>query len=244
MKINEKIKNIPKAIKKFDLKKHLVDTTAINAFAVPTCAAMETSTKICDLISKIPYVDVSAVTADVSLKTRAYAVGLGYLGLAFLLSKGRNSSRKLFKIKETSKESLQWSHDTAYLIGFNAIINPALYYISGSRDLKEMIGGTLALTVFSAFAGGPIGYTIDVFSDLTGLESCERKLYPNFIKKKSQKFKKGLAALLVTGSIAATIGVYDLKMDKSAQPLENISPPSISKPSEPPHKDITSFINR
>lgn len=194
--------------KKF-LKFHLVDATAINVLAVPVCAAMEISTKLCGLISKIPYVDVSSIPAEVSLKTRAYAIGLGYLGLGFVLSKGRDISRKLFKVKENSKESLQWVHDAAYLMGFNAIVNPLLYYVSGSRDLKEVIGGTLALSIFSAFAGGPIGYTIDVFRDLTGLKSCKRESYPDLIKKQSPKIKKGLIALLTAGSIAATAAIYN-----------------------------------
>jgi len=219
-----KITSIYKKLKDFYGKKHWVDCTAINTFAVPICAAMETSAKICDFMNKyIPYVDVNPVSDNISLITRAYAVGLGYLGLASLLSKGRNASRKLFKIKKDSGEFLQWLHDTPYLIGFNAIVNPVLYYLSGSRDLKEVIGGTLALSFFSAFAGYPIGYTIDVFKDLTGLESCERRLYPNFIKNQSPKIKKGLAALLVTVAIAATVGVYALTPNKNHQTLENIS---------------------
>lgn len=246
MKINKRIDSVYNTLKKINWKKHLADTTAINAFAVPISAAMETSAKICELMSKIPGIDVSPVPADVSLVTRAYGVGLGYLGLASLLSEGRAASRKLFKIKETSKESLQWAHDTAYLVGFNALINPALYYLSGSRDLKEIIGGTLALSIFSVFAGGPIGYTIDIFRDLTGLEPCERGLYPNFIKNQSQKFKKGLAALLVTGAVAATIGVYALIPNKKEHVLlGNENKTQVSRPYEnKPSKDITSFINR
>lgn len=176
------------------LKYHLSDTTAINNFAVPVCAAMETI--------------IGGVSDNVSLKARLGAVGLGYLGLAFALSKGRDLSRKLFKINEKSKEKIQLMHDSLYLIGFNAIVNPALYYLSGSRNLKEIIMGTLSLSVFSAFAGGPIGYSIDIFRDLTGLEFCERKSYPDLIKRQNSKTKKGLVALLTAGSIAATAGVY------------------------------------
>jgi hypothetical protein len=85
---------------------------------------------------------------------------------------------------------------------------------------------------------------MDIFSDLTGLDPCERKLYPNFIKNQSQKIKKGLAVLLVLGSVAITIGIYDSIFNKAPKTLENISSQSISKPSESSPKDITSFINR
>jgi len=239
------IKSVYKKIRNLDWKKHLVDTTAINTLAVPICAAMETSAKICSLMSKIPYIDVNPIPSDVSLKTRIYGAGGGYLGLAFLFSKGRDASRRLFNIKETSKEYLQLVHDAAYTIAFNAVVNPILYYSSGSRDPKEIIGGTLALSVFSLFAGGPIGYIVDVFRDLTGLKSCKRKLYPNFIKNQNPRVKKGLAALLVTGSMIATAGIYALTTHRGDYHSPEInSPQSISRPYESHTPDITSFINR
>lgn len=45
MNINKKIKFAYNNLKLFDWKRHLVDTTAINALGVPICAAMEMSTK-------------------------------------------------------------------------------------------------------------------------------------------------------------------------------------------------------
>lgn len=59
-------------------------------------------------------------------------------------------------------------------------------------------------------AGAPIGYAIDVFKDLTGLEECNRKIYPNFIKNQKPLIKKSLAGLVTAGAVGLTAGVYAL----------------------------------
>lgn len=197
------------------LKEHLVDATAINVVAVPVSAAMETSKKLCELVSKIPFVNVKPIPESISLTTRLFAMMLTYLGLGYVLSKGRDFSRKLTNIKETTHEGLQWVHDTLYLIIFNAIINPILYSLSSllsgtSISSAEIIGGTINLSIFSLIAGWPIGYAIDVFKDLTGIKPCERKSYPYFIKKQKLLIKIILAIFLIVISIGATMLVYSL----------------------------------
>lgn len=173
---------------------NFIDSTAINVVGFPACAAWERG--------------LAGMSYELSLNARLNGLYLGYLGVASIISKGREFSRKLFKINDETKESLQYIHDTAYLAAFNLGFCPILYYASGSRDLKEIAMGTLGNIAFAFAAGGPIGYSIDIFNYLTGVKSCERSSYPNFIKNQSPKTKKVLSGLAVAGATALTAGVY------------------------------------
>ena len=179
---------------KDSLKYHLVDSTAILAESTPIFAAYETL--------------LVGMSDDISLNARVIAGGLGYLGLATALSKGRDLWRKKFGIGNETKEKIQTIHDTLYLGAFNLVAGPLLYLAAGSSDLKEIAAATGLAILIGGANGAPLGYAIDLGRDLTGLRNCERPSYPESLKRMGSKTKMGLAALLTAGTIALTAGIY------------------------------------
>ncbi len=198
MKTIKKIKN--------NLKYHLVDSTAMIAESTPIFAVFETG--------------LAGMSDDVSINARLLSIGLAYSGMSYAYTKGRDLSRKLFKIKETAKEKIQILHDTFYLGAFSLAVAPAVYFASGIRNPKEIIIGTAGAIAIGLINGAPMGYTVDLFRDLTGLKNCERPSYPTSLKRLNSKTKKSLVVLLTAGAIALTAGVYYLTSDK--QDKQNI----------------------
>lgn len=183
-----------------NLKYHFIDSTAMLAESTPIFAAFETG--------------LAGMSDEVSINARLFSTGLSYLGMGYAYAKGRDLSRKLFKIKETTKEKIQGLHDSVYLSAFNLVVAPLIYFASGTRDPKEIAIGTASAVTFGLVNGAPMGYAVDLFRDLTGLKNCERPSYPNLLKKQNSKIKKSLAALLTAGAIALTAGVYALTPNK------------------------------
>lgn len=188
-----KIKDI---FNKQNLRQHLTDSSAILIESTPIFAALETG--------------IAGMSNDVSVNARLYAMSLAYAGFGFAYGEGRDLWRKMFHVTQESKEKIQGICDFAYAAAFNSIAGPAIYYLSGCRDLKEAAIGTACGVGFGALNAWFIGYAIDGFRDLTGFKECIRHSYPNIIKKQSPKIKAGLAALLVAGSLALTSEVYHL----------------------------------
>ncbi len=174
------------------LRQHLTDATAIIAESTPLFAGFETF--------------VAGMANPVSLNARLLAVGLAFGGLGYVYGKGRDLTRKTFKITDKSKESVQQFCDAGYALAFNVLLSPPVYLISGSRNFKEIALGTACAGVMGLINGGPIGYVIDTFRDMSGLKKSER--IPNWIKDKSPAVKKGLAALTLALSLGLTAGVY------------------------------------
>ena len=183
------------------LKYHVVDSTALLAESTPIFAIFETR--------------LAGMSDDISMNARLFAAGLTYLGgMGYAYAKGRDLSRKLFKIKDATKEKIQSFHDAVYSGAFNLVVAPAIYFASGVRDPKEIAIGTASAIALGLVNGAPMGYAVDLFRDLTGLKDCERPSYPNMLKRQSSKTKKSLAALLTAGTIALTAGVYALTPSK------------------------------
>lgn len=198
-----KTKNIVEKVKE-NIKYHLVDSTAILAESAPVFAAFETQ--------------LAGLSDEISMNARMLVAGLTYFaGMGYLFGKGRDLSRKVFKVKDETKEKIKLIHDGLYTGAFNLIGAPLIYLASGAKDLTEIALGT-AVSVGIGSLNGPLaGYSIDAFRDLTGLEECNRTSYPNFIKKQSSKIKKGLAALLVAGSLSLIAGNYALTTDEQPE---------------------------
>ncbi|VVB77573.1 Uncharacterised protein [uncultured archaeon] len=173
------------------LTKHIVDSTAMINVLNPVMAALEIS----------PIVGMSS---DTSFNARKLGTLATYGGLGFLYSKGRGISKKLFGINESSEKL----HDTLYTAGFFLTCSPVFYLAAGSRDLKEIVIGTLVSVGVGFAFGGATGYTVDAFRDFTGIEESER--LPSSIKKQNSKMKKGLVALVTAASIGAVSGIYSL----------------------------------
>ena len=187
------------------LKTHFVDSTAMLAASNPIFAGLETM--------------ILGMSDEISINARLLATGLFYGGEGFLVSKGRDIYRKLVKVNENTKESLQQLHDTIYMGSFCLLTTPAFYYAAGSRDLKEIVGGTVLSTLFGLTSGGLIGYAIDAYRDLTGIKESPR--IPNMVKDMSPKMKLGLVTVLTAASIALTAGIYAITSDKKQEtPIE------------------------
>ncbi len=191
---------------------HIVDSTALLAESTPVYAAFENG--------------LAGMSDEVSMNARIIAAALTYLGgMGFIFAKGRDISRKLFNITEQTRERIQSLHDASYNGAFNLVAAPLIYMASGARDAKEIVIGTASAIGFGLINGAPMGYSVDLFRDLTGLKECNRPSYPELLKRQNSWTKKGLAALLTAGAIALTAGMYHVtpdKKDNSSLPDNNI----------------------
>jgi len=180
--------------KKF-AKYNASDATAISIESIPFFAAFE--------------VGVSGMSDEVSLRTRLSATVLAYCGLGWAYGKGRDTWRKAFSVTDDSSEALQAVHDAGYTVVFNMVVSPPMYYLlGGERDLEKIAIGTGCAMGFGAINGIPMGWFTGIFRDLTGLEKCERKTYPDFIKRQSQRTKRTIATGLAVASIASMAAIY------------------------------------
>lgn len=177
------------------LKYHITDSTALLAASTAIYGAME--------------VGVAGMSDDVSSGSRLTTVGLTYLGIGWLYANGRDLSRKVLKITDKSRESIQSVHDSIYSAIFNGVACFPLYLAMGA-DVKQATIGSLISAGISIPLGPILGYSVDAGRDLMGLNENKRPSYPELVRKQRPSVKKGLAALLLAGSIAATVGVYAL----------------------------------
>ncbi|MFH1500770.1 MAG: L-alanine exporter AlaE [archaeon] len=176
------------------LKKHLVDSTAMIVAAHPIAAPYEKF--------------MAGMTNAVAIKSRLVVTGIGYLGMASVFTKGRDLSRKYFNITDESRAGVQALHDIGYNMAFNAVAMPPIYYVSGARDWKEVAIGTGMTVGLSFFSGWVIGYTVDLYRDLLGIE--ESKRIPEVIRRQPARIKKGLAGLVTAASLGLLVGIYSL----------------------------------
>ncbi|MCH7568093.1 MAG: hypothetical protein IIA87_01610 [Nanoarchaeota archaeon] len=176
------------------LKYNFVDSTALLSISTPISATLETF--------------VVGMSDDVSLNARLINAGLAYAGFGGLIARGRDGLRKLFRITDETKGKIQHAIDAAYAATLQLVALPIFYYIAGARDTKEIVIGTLVGIGLGAVIGGPAGYTIDTFRDLTGLKKSQR--VPELVRERNSKVKKGLASLLAAGAIGLTAGIYAL----------------------------------
>lgn len=187
-----------------NIKYNAVINTGMCAESTPIYAAFETG--------------IAGMTDAVSLNARLLILGCGYGGAAWVYGQGRRLWRNAFKIKDETSEVKQHLHDALYAITFNVLFSPVTYLISGETDLKKIALATASGSVLGLTNGGPLGYTIDVFNDLAGIKECERKSYPQVIKKQSPKVKKAIAAGIVAASIGLTALVYDVVPNRKTGP--------------------------
>ncbi len=150
---------------------------------------------------------------DVSIDSRFTIAGISYTFMGPMFARGRDFSRKKFGITNESSETKQFVHDTVYTGTFNLILAPLIYLSMGS-NLKQAIIGGISAAVLSPVMGPVMGYSIDVGRDLTGLKECERKTYPEEIRRQKPIVKKGLAGLLVAGSLVTMAGLYAIAPNK------------------------------
>lgn len=201
-------------------KNHLIDSTALLAESTPVFAAFETG-----LFGAAEHIGLDRVSDEVSLNARLIAAGITYFGgMGYAYARGRDLSRRLFKVTETSRERVQGFHDAIYLGIFNLAVAPLIYVASGARDIKEIAFGTTVAIGLGLTNGAPLGFAVDMGRDLMGLKECNRSLYPQLLKRRSSKIKKGLAALLTAGAIALTAGVYKMTPNNNNHSYQQPTP--------------------
>jgi hypothetical protein len=177
---------------------HLVDATALLAESTPVLAAFETA--------------IAGMSVAVSLNARLIAACLTYFGgTGYIYARGRDVSRRVFKIGDKTREKIQHFHDSAYLGVFNLIIAPPLYFVSGAREIREIAIGTATAVAFGLVNGGAMGYFVDAFRDLSGLKECNRTSYPELIRKQNAAVKKGILLLVTLVAVGITGLIYVLK---------------------------------
>ncbi|MFC1682124.1 hypothetical protein ACFL0X_00735 [Nanoarchaeota archaeon] len=176
------------------LKLHLVDTTAMLSASNPIYSGFE--------------VFFAGMNNMVSINARGIASGLAYLGLGSLFARGRDLSRRLFRVTDRTRERIQYLHDMGYTATMNLLLAPPIYLASGETDIKKIAMGTGIAMAFSTVTGWPMGYAVDNFRDLIGLQESER--VSNKIREQSPSVKKGLAALVTAGSVGLMAGIYAL----------------------------------
>ena len=195
-----------------ELKKHLVDSTAILAVSHPVVTGLQTL--------------LAGVSNATSIGNRLLTTALTYGGLGRAYSYGRDKSKKWLKINENSPEWAHAAHGMIYNSLFNAVITPPLLIvpelISSSNPDWGAIGYATALQVgYGAISGAPIEYSIETARHLTGIE--ESKRITKLIGKKSIGLRKGLAALVLAGSLATTAGIYAINRNNQENKIETHS---------------------
>lgn len=182
----EKIKN--------ELHRHLTDSTAIASISGITRPLIDTQ--------------ILGLEDEVSLRARLCGVGLTF---AFLgsLTKIRDFSKSYFGLDQPGKERYAGLHDAGIAAAITLGVGPSVYYFNGVRDIPTLAYSTLLGVASTAAIAIPYGWYIDTFRDLTGYRESNRKM-PDFAKKSSPKFKKGLAALATSGFIAGMGLIYSI----------------------------------
>jgi hypothetical protein len=180
-----------------EIKFHLSAATAMVSETSPIFAVYETG--------------IAGMSYETSLHARLLAVGMIYGGFGFVYEKGRTLFRKMLKVKDDASEKIQGRVDSLYGLSFNILIGPPIYYICGAKNFKEIAIGTACSAIIGAVNGFPLGWTIDAYQDLTGLKECERKSYPDLIKKQKPEIKKTIAVGLTAASIGITGLIYYAK---------------------------------
>ncbi|MBI2102326.1 L-alanine exporter AlaE [Candidatus Woesearchaeota archaeon] len=178
-------------------RRYISDCTAVAVVSTPAYALMEKA--------------VAGMSDKVSLDSRLWAAGLGYVGLNSLISLGRDYSRRMFGITHDDQKFFRKNHDPIYFGAAVVASNPLFYLAMGARDLKEIVVGTLAGAAVALAVGKPTGYVIDWFRDFFGIKKAER--LPRFMKNAGPQKKKLLAAGLIAASAALTGAIYTVFTD-------------------------------
>lgn len=176
------------------LKEHLIDSTAIWVVANPALGIFE--------------IGPAGMSNETSLHARILGSALLYAGLGSMYSRGRDFSKRIFKITEETRERVKTFHDAAFTALYTGLLQPPFYYVAGSRSIKEIAIGTVGAAGLTLLLGPAMGYTVDAYRDLTGIKESER--LPYFIKNQTPTTKRYMAGLLTAASVGALATIYSL----------------------------------
>jgi hypothetical protein len=150
---------------------------------------------------------IAGMSLETSLYARLIGTGLTYAGMGSVYTWSLGKSRALFDITEESHLNLKKLHDTLYTTSYCLAISPLFYYLSGSRDVKEIAIGTAMGGVFALATGGITGYAVDAYRDFAGIGKSGR--LPKFLEDQNPNMKKSFMAIGLAASIAVSGLVYD-----------------------------------
>ncbi len=176
---------------KHELKRHLVDSTAMVTIATPLYASLETM--------------VVGMSNSVSLNSRALGAAITYAGLGSL-TKIRDLSKNMLGINKKSKEIAHGLHDVLFTAAAVVGTKPLIYLASGESDWKKIAFATLATVGAGAAIAYPGGYLLDNYREILGIKEAGR--VPEFLKKQSPAVQKTAVAVVTTGAMLTTGLVY------------------------------------
>lgn len=174
------------------LKHYITDTTGLLLSSTPIYATMETLG--------------AGMSSATSLEAKLKVAGLAYCGFGILYAKGRDLSRKVFKVTPEKSEFAKSVHDSIYNIAWNIPLATAIYLTSGA-DLEQTAKGVAGSAVLGLFSGPANGYSIDIFRDFVGTKKTDRKM-PKVFSSAGRKIKKLFALGMIAAMLAYTATIY------------------------------------
>ena len=188
------------------VKLHFVNAPAMLAVGHPIFALMETSN----------YVGMSDMESGLAKLVAGTAVMAG--GMGWLYDKGNELWDGWFDITEDTGFWRKRAHECLYLSAFNMSITPIIYPLSmlisweltgETPDFENVITGIGMAGLFGLIVGGSVmRYSVDVAKDLMEIKPCDRKLYPDLVRRQSRRVKRGVYFGGLAVGAAVMVGVY------------------------------------
>lgn len=225
-----------------NLKKHMVNSTALLAVLTPVWASVETygykllregvysNESLQNMFNSLNWdPEGLAMTESASQISRIIGAATFYGGVGLVINKGRELSQKVNKITKESSEKIKKLHDTVYMGLISGAITPAYMWATEAISRQDIDTPTIvmasAISAAIGFCGGSLmGYAADTYEDLCGVKESER--LPERIRNLSKEKKLGLAGLLTATAAGATLGIYQLYNEVPAElvseTIENI----------------------
>jgi hypothetical protein len=174
------------------LAEHCVEATSLVTVCNPIYAFFE-------LALKVPQ--------EISIHSKYTGSLMGYLGLSKIYVAGANLWRKAFGITEHTPLETRAKHNRLYTAAFNAGFSTIFYPCNGEHDISKVVGMAVISAVFGYSLGDLSLSAVDTGHELMGFKKSDRT--PRCFKNVGSNAKKGLAALLVAGSILSMNAIYN-----------------------------------
>jgi len=146
-----------------------------------------------------------------SLISRASSLATSYI-IADLAINGRQFAMKEFDLRKKGilREAGRMSVDFTSSLSLGPLLDYTRYglsqIITNTVDASSRTNATLSVALPTAFLHMFRGYFLDIGCELVGYQKSERT--PEWLAKKSPRFKKNLFYALMAGSALSTAGVY------------------------------------
>jgi hypothetical protein len=161
-----------------------------------------------------------------SFLARGISIGTGYVVGHTVMEQLREKPLRKMKLREKGalKEVGKGAYDFSFALSLGGIWEYVKYgsvqYLMGDVDASKTTNSTLAVLFPTAALHVARGWLLDVSGDLVGYKESERT--PNWLAKKSQKFKKNVFRTLTAGAIGATALVYAFNDGQFFPTKENV----------------------